>query len=241
MIYKNIEDFEQAICEGLIHTTDINTSASILRKWYESMTDYFKIKILNNDTFEIKIKNSITTSLFEILIRDINNLGYFPSLIRLINKNDMKYPFKYDYDKINNIIMSKKIIGIEIICEKKFDDEVKISNKIYHVCKEQNIKKILEIGLYPKSKNRIVYHPDRIYFCLDIQSCVDLINRFKINDTIKNLPEQRYNILEIDIPKLKSDFFELNKEIIFRKDPNLNMNGIYTYDNIPNQYIKIKK
>ena len=46
MIYKNIEDFEQAICEGLIHTTDINTSASILRKWYESMTDYFKIKIL---------------------------------------------------------------------------------------------------------------------------------------------------------------------------------------------------
>jgi len=242
MIYKNIIDFENAIYEGLIRTHNIESSIQMLKYWYESMTKYFKIELLNDDEFKIIIKDKISTTLFYILIRDINNLGYFPSLIYLENDKNMINRFKYDYDQINNIIMSKKIIGIDIVCEKKFDDEVKNIrlNKIYHVCKEQNIEKILKIGLYSKSKKRISNHPDRIYLCTDIQCCDDLIKRFKMNDLINELPEQRYKILEIDISKLKSDFLESNKEIIFRKDPNMTKNGIYTYDNIPPKYIKIK-
>jgi len=241
VIYKKIEDFESAICEGLIHTHNIESSVHMLSNWYEVMTKYFHIDILDNDTFKIIIKDIITTSLFKVLIRDINNLGYFSSLIYLENDGNMINRFEYNYDKINNIIMSKNIIGIEIICEKKFDDEIKILNKLYHVCRKQSIEKILKNGLCPKSKKRISNHPERIYFCLDIQSCEDLINRFEMNDTIKKLPEQKYKILEIDIPKLKSDYFEINKEIIFRKDPNMNKNGIYTYDNIPKEYVKINK
>jgi hypothetical protein len=242
MIYKNIIDFENAIYEGLIRTHNIESSIQMLKYWYESMTKYFKIELLNDDEFKIIIKDKISTSLFDILIRDINNLGYFPSLIYLENDKNMINRFKYNYDKINNIIMSKNIIGIDIICEKKFDDEVKILNKMYyHVCREQNIERIFKIGLYSKSKKRISNHPDRIYLCIDFQCCEDLIKRFRMNDLINEIPEQRYRILEIDISKLKLDFSELNKEIIFRKDPNMSKNAIYTYDNIPPKYIKINE
>ena len=232
MIYKNIENFIDSINEGLIRTYDMNTSVSILKKWYNSMTNYFNISILNNDTFEITIIDKISTSLFSILIRDVNNLGYFPSVVYLVNENNMTNKFNYDFDKINNIIMSKNIIKLILVCEKKFDDEVIISDIIYHVCKEQNISKILKNGLSPRSKNRISTHPERVYFCLDIESCEDLIDRFKINDKIKNLPEQNYKILEIDIP-------DLDRKIIFRKDPNMSKDGIYTYNNIPNKIIKL--
>lgn len=232
MIYKNIKDFEKALYEGLISTHNITTSVQILSNWYEVMTKNFNIIILDNDTFKIEIEDKITTSLFEILIKDINNLGYFPSLIYLKNEQNMTNRFKYDFDKINNIIMSKNIIGIILICEKKFDNIVEISNVIYHVCKEQNIQKILKIGLCPKRKSRISDHPERIYFCLNIQTCNDLINRFKKNDLLNNLPEQKYKILEIDTSKLK--------DVVFRNDPNLNKYGVYTYDNIPKLYIQLK-
>jgi hypothetical protein len=239
MIYKNIKKFVDAINEGLIRTHDINTSISILNKWYISMTNYFNIEILSNDTFEITIKGKISTSLFSSLIKDINNLGYFPSLVYLENENNIINQFKYDFDKINNILMSKNIIKLIIICEKKFDDEIFVSSVIYHVCKEQNIQKIIKNGLCPRAKNRIGTHPERIYFCLNIESCEDLIDKFKINDNIKKSPEQKYHILKIDIPELIIDFEKQNKKIIFRKDPNMDKNGIYTYDNIPGKYIKL--
>ena len=239
MIYKNIENFVDAINEGLIHTYNINTSTSILKKWYNSMTKYFNIEILSNDTFEITVTDKISTTLFRVLIRDINNLGYFPSIVYLENEHNMINQFKYDFDKINNILMSKNIIKLIISCEKKFDDEILILNTVFHVCKERNISKIFRNGLSPRSKNRVSTHPERIYFCLDIESCEDLIDKFKINDNIKNLPEQKYNILKINIPDLISDLKKHNKEIIFRKDPNMNKNGVYTYDNIPKEYIKL--
>lgn len=240
MIYKDINEFTNAINEGLIHTHDINTSISILKKWYTSMTNYCDIQLLDNDTFEIVIKDKISTSLFSTLIRDINNLGYFPSIVYLMNEKNMENRFNYDFNIINNILMSLNIITMKMTCEKKFDDDVKIFKIIYHICKEQNLLKILENGLSPRSKNRIGSHPDRVYFCLDINSCDNLINRFKINDNFKNLPEQIYKILEINIPKLNKDYHEKNKKIIFRKDPNI-IDGIYTYDNIPKKYISIKK
>ena len=236
-MYKNIEDFVDAINEGLIHTYDMKTSIGILKKWYNSMTNYFNVEILSNDTFEITIKDKISTSLFNILIRDINSFGYFPSFVYLENENNMTNQLKYDFDKIDNILMSINIIKLVLICEKKFDDESLISNIIYHVCKKQNILKILKKGLCPRTKNRISAHPERVYFCLDIECCGKLINRFNLNDKIKNLPIQNYKILEINIPDLILDFKKINKKIIFRKDPNMNMDAVYTYDNIPKKYI----
>jgi hypothetical protein len=193
------------------------------------LTDDFKIEILNNDTFKITIISKISTSLFGLIIKDINNMGYFPSLIDLENENNLINRFKYDFDKINNIIMSRNIIQMILICEKKFDDIIEITHPIYHICRKQNVEKILRIGLCPKTKSRISSHPDRIYFCLNVKNCDDLIRKFNLNDLIKHQPEQNYDILEIDIPK--------SHNIIFRKDPNMIENGIYTYENIPKKYI----
>jgi len=232
-MYKNIKEFEKAINEGLIRTYNISTTIHILNMWYNELTKDFKIEILDNDTFEIIIKDKITTKLFELLIKDINNMGYFPSLVYLENENNNINRFKYDFDNINNILMSKNIIQIKLICEKKFDDIVKITQPIYHICKQQNIEKIFKIGLCPKTKNRVSSHPDRIYFCLNIEKCIDLIEKFDLNDLIQKKPLQNYIILEINISK--------SKNIIFRKDPNMIDGGLYTYDNIPSEYIKIKK
>lgn len=231
-MYKNIKDFENAITEGLITTYNINTATHLLRKWFDELTKDFNIEILDNDTFKITIKDKISTSLFQTLIADINNMGYFPSIIELENENNLINKFKYDFDKINNIIMSKNIIQMILICEKKFDDIVNITFPIYHICKSQNITKILKIGLCPKTKNRIGSHPERIYFCLHVDNCINLIKKFDLNDIINKQPEQLYTILEINIPN--------SKKIIFRKDPNMIDNGIYTYENISSEYIKIK-
>lgn len=231
-MYKNIKDFQQAINEGLIQTYNIRTTTHLLSRWYNELTDNFVIEILNNDTFKITIKSKISTSLFSLLIKDVNSMGYFPSLIDLENENKMINRFKYNFDKINNIIMSKNIIQMILICEKKFDDIVEITSPIYHICRKQNVEKILRIGLCPRTKSRISSHPDRIYFCLNVESCIELIKKFKLNDLIKNQPEQNYEILEVDIPK--------SEKIIFRKDPNMIENGIYTYENISKKYISEK-
>ena len=238
MIYKELYDLEGAICEGLIRTHNIESSVNFLDRWYSFSVKDFHIRILDNGTFEIKIKDHIRISLWEILVRDINNLGYFPSVVYLTNDNNMINKFKYDYDKINRILSSKKIIEIQIVCEKKFDDEIIIKDKIYHVCKENNLTKIMNIGLCPRSKKRLGDHPNRIYFCLSIENSHNLIKTFKNNDYM-NGEEKNYSIIEINIPQINEDCKNKIGKILFRQDPNMMIDGVYTYDNIHEKYLKL--
>ena len=107
--------------------------------------------------------------------------------------------------------------------------------------KTNRVKKILNIGLTPKTHNKKFNYPDRVYFFLNEPSYdewIDIIEEFysaelkayKMRQT-NNLPyEGSYTVLSIDTEKIKNtDFFY---------DPNAE-NCVYTYDNIPPEAIEV--
>ena len=168
-----------------------------------------------------------------------NNLGSFPSYLKIKNYLNNPNNFKYNYYQLKNT--HKEII---IIFESKFenslyskDDNVKrdlkfnhskIPEFVYHLTSMDYLDNILKIGLIPKSKNRRGSHPGRIYVFKDINNYLSLLIELKKNDkwwkitqnsNIKNIKSNKYCLLEI-----KTD-----KNMIFHTDPN-HKGSIFTYN-----------
>mgnify|MGYP003335054334 CR=1 FL=1 len=107
-VYK--EEYELNLKEGLIKTTNIGKTLNILEKKYSSK--FIFTKNINTNTFYIKTFSTNINTLLNGIIKDANNLGWFPSFMETeeyIGKWDEKY-FKEG--------------EIKLRFEAKFDEEI---------------------------------------------------------------------------------------------------------------------
>jgi hypothetical protein len=212
-IYK--EEYNLNLTEGLIKTTNIGKTLNILEKKYSLKFIFSKSK----NSFYIKTFSTDIDTLNNGIIKDANNLGWFPSYIET-----EEYTGKWDEKYF-------KEGEIKLRFEAKFDEEIveNIPDTLYHITPTQNADKILKIGLVPKSRSKASYHPDRVYLSNDL-------------DDIENLGEmfyQKTGINDWTILKIKTDMVPGNYLKLYT-DPNYKQ-GYYTLNNIPPQAIeKIK-
>ncbi len=114
--------------------------------------------------------------------------------------------------------------GVQVIMEPKYDIfQEKLPAQLYHV---SAIDKVLKIGLSPKSKSRMAYHPARVYVAVSKVAAMNLASQFHSQDG------KEYALLEIDTRKLlKMTKFYWDKNTTA---PHSGIPlGLYTHSNIP--------
>lgn len=223
-----IKKFIEHIKEGLIKTYNIEKYYNNLDIELSAIGVISKINIISKFIYDLEILNvrELTNEKLKYII-DINQnlLGYYASYIWIKNNfgvNGFKFNIKY---------LSNEYLNIKIRFESKYEDglyknDLDVPKKSYHLSPTVNRKKILSIGLYPKSGNRKTYHIDRIYLFYNLNDYKKLLKNLKMMDN-ENV---KYDLYEIS----------LSNENIIHSDPNY-INGFYTYDNISPKNIKIIK
>jgi LytS/YehU family sensor histidine kinase len=99
-------------------------------------------------------------------------MGWFPSKVIIKNLSGMTNDLQYNRDYL---IKNMNFIEIvEIKFESKFDIELNIPDKLYHLSIKEFEKSILKNVLSPKSKSKISYHDSRIYVCKHVINCKSL-------------------------------------------------------------------
>jgi len=231
----NYNQYLSLIKEGLIRTHNIEKYEYLLKSELDYLQLPHDIKIINKFQFILLLKNThiaYNNALLEML-KYVNNLGYYPSKIKVNNEISNIFDMKY---------LSNKYKEIEIIFEAKYEDglyknNLEIPKKAYHLTKQIYKDKIENNGLYPKRKNRKGNHLERIYLFYDIKNYKSLLETLKFNDilykkhkddNIKNNDNGKYMLLEV----------KLTDENIIHTDPNY-IDGFYTTDNISVNHIKI--
>lgn len=234
MFYYNY--YIQRLNEGLLTTSPISIYEQNLRNSINQITINYQLDInYNKETFRITIPK-VKQNKIDKIDAFCNNFGYFLTQYKVcIGK--MSNIFKYgekEEDKELFVQRTKNYTSLILFYDSKFDEEILISDKIYHITNIKNLSKIDKVGLYPSSGSKIKYHPDRIYFSNNINDCVLLIPKLRglnvshINDFI---------ILEIDATNLYHKNYDGSlSKTKFMLDPD--SSGFYTYYNIPRDNIK---
>lgn len=199
-----IKNENEILLEGLIKTHPTQNSIDILQKRFKEL----RVEI-GRDENEIYIEGNFDE--LKNYLPIINNLGYFISILTL-NGND--WIKKYD----------DKTKPVAIYLEPKFDIKIfPLPNILYHTSPKKYDKKILKIGLIPKSKNQLSNHPDRIYLS-DNLNMSKIFGNYIINQNIDN----DYSIFKIDTTNLKINLYRDINAIPF---------GFYTENNIASKFI----
>ena len=218
-LYENKK--ENILMEGIFKTYPPEKVLKYLKKRYG---DAAIINIFDGDNDEkvFVIKTGDIDYNQDIIDKDMFLCGYFPSFVEKNNgERTIQYEPRYE-NVINNIVEDEEFI--------------------YHLTPTNKVKKILQIGLTPKTNNKKFVYPDRIYFFLYEpckEDCLFLMQQF-YEETFKSYKmgiskEVTYNgsytLLAIDTEKIteKCNFFY---------DPNAE-NCVYTYDNVPPEAIEI--
>lgn len=208
------------ICEGLIITYPIERVCEMIRTVFnlaKSNADF----LLNRDKYDG----------YAALMQGANGTSRILTLIYDADYNrDMlaQYFNKYGY-----------FAGAESPCmgnmrmtywEKKFDndatEEVKKLRYIYHICKEQVLKKIESQGLTPRNSQwRQFKNSERIYFF------IRELSHSEFSAWAKNFSREKQNGGDTYI-MLKVDVSKLPENIRFFADPRMN-DAVYTLENIP--------
>jgi hypothetical protein len=206
------EEYELNLKEGLIRTTNIGKTLNLLKAVFDSKIEYQR----NSNTFEATF-NQVDKNILNGFLKYANNLGWFPSYITTLS-----YRGKWD-EKLYNSELSK------IRFEAKFDEEVieKTPPELFHITPTQNAKKILQIGLVPKSRSKAAYHPERVYLGRSIEDVERLASRMYQETGYTN-----FSILKVDTTFIPGSYFRLYK------DPNYKDKGYFTLNNIPPTAIK---
>lgn len=222
---KTYNDFIEELKEGLIRTHDIN-------KYHSAITDYLDqlgIKSVIDITNTLSFNLVITTNNYDVIqisSHKCYTLGYFPSYYWITLNNNMTNGFK----TIDKLPENTKYVKIRF--EAKYTDglytnDIICPEKLYHLTYQENKNNILKKGLYPKSKNRISIHPERIYLFYNMENYNQLLNILKYSDQRNNI-NKKYMLLEINC---------INDNLIIHSDPNYQL-GCFTYDNINPKNIK---
>jgi len=212
-IYK--EEYDLNLKEGLIKTTNIGKTINLLRASFDFGFEYQR----DDNTFEVTF-HQINKNILDNFLKYVNNLGWFPSYI-----STPAYKGKWRENTYDDYLS-------KIRFEAKFDEEIveKIPQILYHITPTQNVNKILKIGLVPKSRSKVSYHPERIYLGKSIGGIEKLAPQMNLRTGDKN-----FTILKINTDLIPGEYLRLYT------DPNYNKEAFYTLNNIPPQAIeKIK-
>lgn len=208
--------------EGLITTTPSKQTIKIFRRKFP---DYYFGYRESGEYGEIEItpgrKEYISGD-----IQDINRLckqlGWFISYgYEKIDDNNRGKNHQHKFD--NNFFDRKYE---EIIIKQKFDQKDIIGKPsiMYHVTPVKNIEKIFRIGLIPKHKDKLVSHPDIVYLTDELELAWGLKKQF-----------ERIEKSECEILKVLTKGLDIK----LYSDVDSRVNGFYTLDNIPPQFISI--
>lgn len=177
------------------------------------------------ETFSIKIKDNFdkVNSLFQ-------NLGYFIERYKVYRKDRFNI-FKWEnFPKLRKDM--RNYTSIELYYSARFDKELVVDSYLYRATKIKNLEKISNVGLYLNSLSKKGYHPSRIYFSIDFDSCEKITPELRATD----YPADDYIILKINPNFYVENYNKTKYKVKYFKDPNYN-NGIYTYSNIPKEKI----
>jgi hypothetical protein len=141
----------------------------------------------------------------------------------LISDEKMKW-VKFNIDEL----YKSTLVALQI--EAKYDLEQNIHdiNELYHVSATRRVKKILSIGLAPKSGEKISTHPSRIYLALSIKDANEIATLFR-----KKYPDIKLSLFRIDFKGVRKN----SPSIRIFNDPNFK-GGFYTLSNIPPKFIE---
>ena len=237
MNHKFINKYSEFILNETLKTHDIDLSIKNIEEELSLLRYDFSIRKLNN-TILITLNNLNTTHMLGLLIKNLDNLlidrhGWFPSIMILESISGVKNKLQYDRE----YFLEKQAYfkSIEILYEPRYDVELNIPKKLYHLSIQEYEGNILKKGLIPKSKSKLSKQLDRIYLCSDSKGCYDLIGRMKL------FYEERLYKNELDKINIKWIIYEIdsnNLDIKLYKDPNYSK-GYYTIENISPDVIKI--
>lgn len=224
------DPFNGEIYEGLIKTIELPQAMDILSR---QLNGYPELDLVDDPrTNEITIgfkpeyldikysryTDQIYDPKISNLLKLVNNLGYFPSILKFeLNNQPKQYSIRYNSKDFRQLMDENEPTYLIFVFEPKYDDVVKPPNYIYHITNSKFIDNIKSTGLKPKTLNKRSSHPERIYFSLDKDANNRLWEKMKYH--IKNGV-----LLTIDTTSLNNTFYN---------DPNFKNLGIYTYGNIP--------
>lgn len=213
--YVTSEENSKLMGEGLIKTHHPNYVLNLLNTWFNK-----EIKAINDIPIEgsigsiiVYLKSKLTDEKYDNLLKLMNNMGYY-----VASYFDNNGTFGKVKDELDNVY------GIRF--EPKFDIEYRPNQRyMYHLTDKKHLDKILKIGLTPKTKSKMLYHPDRIYLTKTIEGLNNIKTVFDINYS------GEYVVLKIDLRDL---FIFLRQDGQFKE-------GVYTTDNIPPNHIEIEE
>lgn len=94
-----------------------------------------------------------------------------------------------------------------------------VPDLVYHITEKEYLPNILKNGLIAQHKDKISYHPNRVYLFVDKKNISEILNNINF---------------DIDEPVLLTiDVSEFKKSHTFYIDPNLEDGGVYIDENIP--------
>jgi hypothetical protein len=223
MIKLNTILKDRLLYEGLIYTHDIDTTVDHLQRW-SIINNKFIIKKTAKNTIQLDFGKQPTHTEISNLLKWINNLGWFVSDYVVNDGTNKPKKFVNESSFIQDI---DKHTLLHLSLEAKYDLELnkyELEN-LYHITPSKNDTKIENIGLVPRSLNKISYHPERIYLTTDKNNGWTLAHQFakKTED---------FTLYKINTDGLRRH----NNGIRFFKDPNL-IGGLYTLSNIPSKFL----
>jgi hypothetical protein len=228
------DPFNGEIYEGLIKTTELPQAMSILSR---QLSNYPELDLVDNprtneiivgfkpeylDSKSSKYTDQTYDPKISNLLKLVNNLGYFPSIVKFeLNNQTEQYDMRYNPKDFRQLMDEQEPTYLIFVFEPKYDDVVTPPKYIYHITSAKFIDNIKTIGLKPKTLNKRATHPERIYFSIDKKSSDNLWKKMKYH--IKG-----GILLTIDTEKLSNTFYN---------DPNFKNMGVYSYGNIPSTSI----
>lgn len=222
------------INEGLLKTYNIDFVIDKSLQLLSHLNVNFDIIKNPNNTIKLIIFNFnkvYIDKLFDMLNSNfVNMFGWYPSYMYITNNANMKNQMNYDENYLKKVHLY--LTKVSIIYESKFDEEINLPNKLYHISIQEYKNKILKNGITPKTKSKLSSHGNRIYVCKNIQDCLELIPRMNFYFFDKKNINTKWLIYEIDTENLDLKLY---------KDPNYINKGYYLLGNIPPKNIKIIK
>ena len=225
---------EFAINEGLTRTWPLDKTISLLKS-----SKFNAVTVSGKNKYELilPVKNSDRLSKAIVIS---NNMGWFPSYIRVF-LGDMEIdPQKYDDDNLTSIL-SKDIDRLVITFEAKYDLVVHdIPKYLYHIAPREVAAKILKFGLTPKSNSAVSSHPERVYLGKSPEDVKKLTRRIEF---ARRSRDGKFWILKVttgQIPSYFKVFDQIEKSNNMHSDPNFLDRGVYTLNSIPPSAIEFE-
>jgi hypothetical protein len=237
---NHIKTYHEHLNEGLIKTVDVKKFGKHLRimfqKFYKDSIAAGTPLIDSDGHVTLMIYNKPKTLEFiSELIHQINVHGYYVSGVQYRNigdKEEEHSPKTADNNEFLEIIKAadpKITKAFQISLEPKFEEEAKGKfTMLYHITEQKHVKKIMEIGLVPRAKSKISYHPERIYFANKT-----VISQ--IYDMYKDFVDEPV-ILKVDVSGIK-----LYPDINVQVYDNLGRGAYFATTNIPPDKIHVIK